>query len=190
MSALQKLANGGFRGGRGRQTDAERQAEAESIERDQRLRAAILELAAEAGVSISGETSSSSSASSGGRIVAFASHCDRSSSVGFYAPWGNIQEATAGGLDEECLLFPPFPTCRVTRIQVYFEAAGGATDVGIRDDSESDEQVENAGSIGAQTLTEVTLDWDWTDGQPKAVYINPTTNPASVRVQVYVEEVA
>ncbi len=187
--SLSKLQNAAFRPGRGGLSDAQRQLQAESIDRDQTIRAAILELAASAGVTIEGGSSSGSS-SSGTRVVAFSSFCERSSGAGFYVPWGTQQEATVGGLDEECLLFPPFSSCRITTVQVMFESAGGVTQVGVRDDAEADEQVENAGTIGAGDLVSVTLNWDWTDGQPKAVYINPTTDPDSVRVQVYVEEVA
>ncbi len=187
--SLSKLQNAAFRPGRGGLSDAERQLQAESIDRDQVMRAAILELAASAGVAIEGGSSSGSS-SGGARVVAFSSFCERSSGTGFYVPWGTQQEATVGGLDEECLLFPPFASCRITTVQVMFESAGGATDVGVRDDAEVDEQVENAGTIGAGDLVSVTLNWDWTDGEPKCIYINPTTDPDSVRVQVYVEEVA
>lgn len=191
MSDLSKLQNGPFRHGRGGLSESERQLETESIERDRQLRAAILELASEAGVTIGGGGSGSgSSSSSGGRVVAFSSFCERSSGAGFYVPWGTQQEATVGSLDEECLLFPPFASCRITTVQVMFESAGGATDVGVRDDAEADEQVQNAGTIGAGDLVSVTLNWDWTDGEPKCIYINPTTDPDSVRVQVYVEEVA
>jgi len=188
MSALSQLQNArGFRTGRGGLSEAERQLEAESIERDRQLRAAILELASEAGVTIGGGSSSSGN----GRVVAFLSFCERSSGTGFYVPWGTQQEATVGGLDEECLLFPPFASCRITTVQVMFETAGGSTDVGVRDDAESDEITPvNAGVIGAGSMVEVTLDYDWTDGNPKCIYINPTTDPDSVRVQVYVEEVA
>lgn len=186
MSALSQLQNArGFRTGRGGLSEAERQLETESIERDRQLRAAILELASEAGVTIGGESSGS------GRVVAFLSFCERSSGLAFHPPWGTQQEATAGSLDDECLLFPPFPSCRITTVQIWFQSAGGSTDVSVTDEIGSFEMSQvSAGSIGAQSLTEVTLDYDWTDGDPKAIYINPTTDPNSVRVQVYVEEVA
>lgn len=191
MSALNQLQNGPFRPDRGGLPESLRRFEAVAVAARNTLRAAILELASAAGVSISGGTSSGSSGAAG-RTCIESSFCIRSNNSLFYCPWAGSQaEALAGGIDEEVILIPPFGTStRLVSVSFLCEVSAGATDISICETDETVLQTVSVASVVQDDVFTATFDYDWTDGAAKVIQVDPTVNPVRFRLVALFEEVA
>lgn len=187
MTALAQLKQGPLRRGRGGLPEELRQAAEESLQRDALLRAAILELCER----VEDLEAGSGSGSSAARVVSFHSHCDRGSSTSlFYTSWGTTAEATAGGVDEEVMLLPPFgANSRIADVTILTEQAAGATDITVCEVDETVLETQSIGSLAAGAVETVTFDLDWSDGEPRIIGVDPTTAPQSVTLIVTIEEV-
>lgn len=191
MSALSQLQNGPFRPDRGGLPESLRQFEAVAIAARNRLRAAILELASAAGVTISGGSSTGSSGTAG-RTCIESSFCIRPDAGDFFCPWaGSQSEALPGGVDEEVLLLPPFgANTRLVSVSFVCAVSMGNTNISICEADETVIETEAVASVVQDDVFTATFDYDWTDGATKTILVDPTVNPSRFRLVALFEEVA
>lgn len=178
---LAKLKASAMRRGRGSTGDETRQLQDESVQRDELLRGAILELC---------DTIETGGASGAARIVAFQSHCNYSGSFASrYIPWGNVEEASPGAIDTEVVLMPPFGSNSIiVSLRVFCESDAGATAVGLHEFDGTPLATENIASMTADAMHTVTFDYTWDTNEVMLISIDPTTTPQSVSATLTIEE--